>query len=159
MGEVGPKAHRPRHGGRSVTPDSGRNGDGLATDRNLDGPRPRRTETRRALLDPGNGNTHIPGYVLARMGLGGTAKKIQRVAEKAEQTYEKLTELRKEVDDTQEMVSDTATRVQRLENEMAEQRAVLDAIAEEVGVDREDVSTDVHIAEAEQDESAPADEE
>lgn len=93
------------------------------------------------------------------MGLGGTAKKIQRVAEKAEQTYEKLTELRKEVDDTQEMVSDTATRVQRLENEMAEQRAVLDAIAEEVGVDREDVSTDVHIAEAEQDESTPDDEE
>lgn len=93
------------------------------------------------------------------MGLGGTAKKIQTVAEKAEQTYEKLTELRAEVDDTQEMVSDTATRVQRLENEMAEQRAVLDAIAEEVGVDREDVSTDIHIAEAELDEPASSDDE
>lgn len=83
------------------------------------------------------------------MGLGGTAKKIQLLAEKAEQMYEKLNELRTEVERTQDTVNGTAERVQRLEVEMAEQRAVLDAVAEEIGVDLETVSTDAHIQEAE----------
>ncbi|CDK38815.1 uncharacterized protein BN903_109 [Halorubrum sp. AJ67] len=45
---------------------------------------------------------------------------------------------------------DTSERVKTLENEMAEQRAVLDAVAEEVGVDLERVSTEAHIADAEE---------
>ncbi|MFW6317805.1 MAG: DUF5798 family protein [Halorubrum sp.] len=83
------------------------------------------------------------------MGFGDTAKKIQTLADKAERTYQKINELRAEVEETQTTVLDTSERVQRLENEMAEQRAVLDAVASEVGVDLESVSTEAHITEAE----------
>jgi len=84
------------------------------------------------------------------MGFGDTAKKIQTLADKAERTYQKINELRSEVEETQTTVLDTSKRVQRLENEMAEQRAVLDAVAEEVGVDLESVSTEAHITDAEE---------
>ncbi len=83
------------------------------------------------------------------MGFGDTAKRIQTLADKAEQTYQKLNELRDEVEDTQTTVKDTAERISRLENEMAEQRAVLNAVAEEVGVDLDAVSTQAHIVDAE----------
>lgn len=83
------------------------------------------------------------------MGFGDTAKRIQSLADKAEQTYQKLNELRDEVEDTQTTVKDTAERVRGLENEMAEQRAVLDAVAREVGVDLDSVSAEAHITEAE----------
>ncbi|TKX58974.1 hypothetical protein EXE44_05360 [Halorubrum sp. SS7] len=84
------------------------------------------------------------------MGFGDTAKKIQTLADRAERTYKKISELRDEVDETQETVKDTAERVKTLENEMAEQRAVLDAVAEEVGVDLARVSTEAHITDAEE---------
>ncbi|SNR62532.1 DUF5798 family protein [Halorubrum vacuolatum] len=83
------------------------------------------------------------------MGFGDTAKRIQTLADKAEQTYQKLNELRDEVQHTQTTVTDTAERVGRLENELAEQRAILNAIAEEVGVDLEATSAEAHISEAE----------
>jgi chromosome segregation ATPase len=84
------------------------------------------------------------------MGFGDTAKKIQTLADRAERTYKKISELRDEVDETQETVKDTAERVKTLENEMAEQRAVLDAVAEEVGVDLDRASTEAHITDAEE---------
>ena len=90
------------------------------------------------------------------MGFGNTAKRIQTLADKAEQTYQRLNELRNEVQQTQTTVTDTAERVHALENEMAEQRAVLDAVAREVGVDLDSVSTEAHIAEAETDPDAAA---
>ena len=83
------------------------------------------------------------------MGFGDTAKKIQTLADRAERTYQKINELRDEVEETQTTVLDTSERVQLLENEMAEQRAVLDAVAREVGVDLDSVSTEAHITEAE----------
>ena len=91
------------------------------------------------------------------MGFGDTAKKIQTLADKAERTYQKINELRTEVEETQSTVLDTSERVQRLENEMAEQRAVLDAVAEEVGVDLESVSTEAHITDAEEAAAAAGD--
>jgi len=84
------------------------------------------------------------------MGFGDTAKKIQTLADKAERTYQKINELRSEVEETQTTVLDTSERIQKLENEMAEQRAVLDAVATEVGVDLESVSTEAHITDAEE---------
>jgi len=83
------------------------------------------------------------------MGFGDTAKKIQTLADKAERTYQKINELREEVETTQSTVVETSERVQLLENEMAEQRAVLGAVAREVGVDLESVSTEAHITDAE----------
>jgi uncharacterized protein YlxW (UPF0749 family) len=91
------------------------------------------------------------------MGFGDTAKKIQTLADKAERTYQKINELRSEVEETQTTVLDTSERVQRLENEMAEQRAVLDAVATEVGVDLESVSTEAHITDAEEAAAVEAD--
>ena len=109
---------------------------------------------RRYHLDPAtgtstNGKTQVSWMRVVGMGFGDTAKKIQTLADKAERTYQKINELRTEVEQTQKTVLDTSERVQALENEMAEQRAVLDAVAEEVGVDLDAVSTEAHIAEAE----------
>lgn len=83
------------------------------------------------------------------MGLGGTARKIQALAEKAEETYERLNELMREVKSTQATVDGTARRVERLEVELAEQRAVLEAVARELDVDLDAVSAEAHIKEAE----------
>jgi len=83
------------------------------------------------------------------MGLGGTARKIQALAEKAEETYERLNELMREVKSTQATVDGTARRVERLEVELAEQRALLEAVARELDVDLDAVSAEAHIQEAE----------
>lgn len=69
------------------------------------------------------------------MGLGSTAKKLQKVADLAEDVYAKLTALREEVDGTRETVEETARRTERLEAELAEQRALLDRLLEAEGVD------------------------
>lgn len=83
------------------------------------------------------------------MGLGGTARKIQALAEKAEETYDRLNELMREVKSTQATVDGTARRVERLEVELTEQRALLEAVARELDVDLEAVSAEAHITEAE----------
>ena len=85
------------------------------------------------------------------VGLGDTAKKIQTVADKAEKTYKRLEELREQVNQTRDTVNDTNERVSSLETELAEQRALVEAIAEESGVDVDAVLTEVVIQEAEPD--------
>jgi uncharacterized coiled-coil DUF342 family protein len=87
------------------------------------------------------------------VGLGSTAQKLQTVAEKAEQVYERLNKLRAEVEETQETVDEIQDRVLTVEEELAEQRAVLDAIAEEHGVDVDAVAAEAHITEAEGDDA------
>jgi hypothetical protein len=62
-----------------------------------------------------------------------------------------MNEVRDQVVETQETVSETRERSERLERELAEQRVVLDAIAEEHGIDVEALTADVHIDEAETD--------
>lgn len=83
------------------------------------------------------------------VGLGSTAQKLQTVAEKAEKVYERMNELREEVQETQEAVDETKERVGTVEEELAEQRAVLDAIAEEHEIDVDAVAAETHINEAE----------
>lgn len=83
------------------------------------------------------------------MGLGGTAKKIQTLADTAEKMYQRLNELREQVQATHESVTDTTDRVKHLENEMAEQRALLNAVARELDIDVETVSAEAHISDAE----------
>jgi methyl-accepting chemotaxis protein len=85
------------------------------------------------------------------VGLGDTAKKIQTVADRAEQTYKRLEELRQQVNETRETVNDTHERVSALETEMTEQRALLEALAAESGVDVDAVLTEAVIQEAEPD--------
>jgi uncharacterized coiled-coil DUF342 family protein len=73
------------------------------------------------------------------MGFGNTAKKLQKVAEMAEDVYAKLKELREEVNATRETVEETAERTTRLEAEIAEQRALIDRLLEANGLDPEAV--------------------
>lgn len=69
------------------------------------------------------------------MGLGGTAKKIQRMVEIGEEIYQKLNEVRAQLNDLTGTVEETGARVETLEAENAKQRALLEAIAEERGID------------------------
>jgi len=96
------------------------------------------------------------------MGLGSTTKKIQMLADTAKKMFHRLNEVREQVDTTQETVQDTGDRVQTLETEIVEQRAILEAIATELDIDLDAVSADAHILDAEaeagvDDESEPAD--
>lgn len=83
------------------------------------------------------------------VGLGNTTKKLQKIADTAEELFEKLNELRQQVAKTRERVDDTHAKVTDLEREQAEQRAMLEALAAEQGVDVDAVLTDAVIEEAE----------
>ena len=83
------------------------------------------------------------------MGLGSTTKKIQSIADTAEQMYQRLNDLRVQVESTQDTVQTTGEKVQTLESEIIEQRAILTAIAEEMDIDLDRVQADAHITEAE----------
>lgn len=69
------------------------------------------------------------------MGLGSTAKKIQTLADRAEQLYVKLKEVHERVLSVEGTVEDTQARVKELESELEHQRVVMEALAEERGVD------------------------
>ena len=80
------------------------------------------------------------------MGFGGTTQKLQKVASMAEDVYAKLNELR----DQMQAMRETVERVDR---RTAENRALLEALAAEEGVDVDAVLTETAIEEAENVES------
>ncbi|WP_276300866.1 DUF5798 family protein [Halorussus lipolyticus] len=80
------------------------------------------------------------------MGFGSTAKKVQKLADTAEKLYSKLNDLREQVAEMREKLDSTSERVERLERENAQQRALLEAIAEEQGIDTADIEADAAIA-------------
>ncbi|MGB9987850.1 DUF5798 family protein [Salarchaeum japonicum] len=69
------------------------------------------------------------------MGLGGTAKKVQKLADVADSLQARVKSIREDVEQTQETVIDTHERVEALEHEVARQGELLDAIATELDVD------------------------
>lgn len=71
------------------------------------------------------------------MVLGSATQKIQTIVELAEDQYEKVTELREELLETQESVQDIHDRIGVIEDELDEQREILEAIAS-----AHDISTD-----------------
>jgi peptidoglycan hydrolase CwlO-like protein len=83
------------------------------------------------------------------MGIGGTAKKLQKVAEMGEELYTRINDLRAQVSEMRETVTATHDRVDTLENEVAEQRAILEALAAREGIDVDAVVAEAHITEAE----------
>jgi septal ring factor EnvC (AmiA/AmiB activator) len=93
------------------------------------------------------------------MGLGSTAKKLQKVADMADDLYTKMTELKTQLQATQATVEATNDRVDALDRELAQQRALVEALAEERDIDVETVLTDAVIedAEADPDETDPDD--
>ncbi len=82
------------------------------------------------------------------MGFGSTAKKLQKVAEVADKLYERFERLREQVNDLADTVEETNERVADLEREVATQRAVLEALAEQDGVDVDAVVEDARVGDA-----------
>ncbi len=74
------------------------------------------------------------------MGLGSTAKKLQAVADTAEQLYEQLNELRDRVIGLEETAQTTRDRVETLEEQLNRQDAILEAIAADHDIDIEAVT-------------------
>lgn len=79
------------------------------------------------------------------MGFGDTAKKLQKVTSAAEDLYEKMNQLRGQVQSLREEVATTSEQVDEIEADLAEQRALLEALAENEGIDVETVVADAHI--------------
>lgn len=69
------------------------------------------------------------------MGLGSTAKKLQQTIDIAEDLYKKMNDLRERIGGLEETVADTNQSVASLEADVAEQRALVEALAEEQGLD------------------------
>lgn len=84
------------------------------------------------------------------MGFGSTAKKVQKMADTAEKLYAKLNELREQVNEMRGTVETMSDRVETLEAENAEQRALIEALAEEEGIDVDDVVADVEAPDVEE---------
>jgi len=83
------------------------------------------------------------------MGFGSTAKKLQQVADMAEDVYARLNQLREQVNETRKTVDETKDRVDQVDRELAEQRALIEALAEKQGVDIEAITAEVHVVDAE----------
>ncbi|MXR50216.1 hypothetical protein GRX03_01140 [Halovenus sp. WSH3] len=69
------------------------------------------------------------------MDIAGTKKKIQRVVKVGEETYKKINEVIEQVEQLQDDLAKTSEQVDHIEREQAEQRALLEALAEERGLD------------------------
>jgi len=83
------------------------------------------------------------------MGLGSTAKKLQQVTDMAEDVYARLNQLREQVTETRATVDETKSRVEEMDHELAEQRAILETLAEREGIDVDAVTAEVHVVDAE----------
>lgn len=77
------------------------------------------------------------------MGLGSTTKKIQLVAERAEQMYKQVGELREQIHELRDTVEATGDKVDKLEKRDQRQWLILQELAKEQGID-----VDVVLAEA-----------
>lgn len=77
------------------------------------------------------------------MGLGGTAKKLQKVANMAEDLYARLNDLREQLMGLRETVERTNTEVDHLRYEHEVTRALLERVAEQQGIDVDEVLENV----------------
>lgn len=73
------------------------------------------------------------------MGLGSTAKKLQKVADVADELYTKVNELKSQLESLRTTVEETNERVDALDDDLARQQALLEALAEQQGIDVDDI--------------------
>lgn len=85
------------------------------------------------------------------MGLGSTAKKVQKLGDLAEKLYAQLKDVRERVISLERQVEESNERVSALETDSEKQLVLLKAIAEEQGIDADQVLADAAIDEAETD--------
>jgi len=83
------------------------------------------------------------------MGLGSTTKKLQKVADMADDLYQRLNEQKEQLQELRDTVEETSDRVEGIDREQTEQRALLEAIAEEQGLDTDAILTEAVIEDAE----------
>jgi DNA anti-recombination protein RmuC len=94
------------------------------------------------------------------MDIGGTAKKIQKATKIAEESYKKMQAMTERMKDLQKDMETTSRQVDEMEYELAQQRALLEAVATEQGLDPESVLADADLPEPPQreDQNAEKDE-
>ena len=91
------------------------------------------------------------------MGLGSTTKKLQKVADIADDLYTRLNEQREQLQELRSTVEETSDRVEAIDREQTEQRALLEALAEEQGLDTDAILTEAVIEDAEATDGSAAD--
>jgi DNA anti-recombination protein RmuC len=79
------------------------------------------------------------------MDIAGTKKKIQRATKVAEESYKKMNEMLERMQGMEEDLQTTSDQVDYMEYELAEQRVLLKAIAEEQGLSVEEVLDDADL--------------
>ncbi|ADD06746.1 uncharacterized protein Nmag_3196 [Natrialba magadii ATCC 43099] len=93
------------------------------------------------------------------MGLGSTAKKIQGLSDRAEAMYKQVQQLQQRITNLEGEVDDTHDTVKRMDHQLAEQRQLLLAIADEHDIDGEQILADAAIDDADDLAAAEADDE
>ena len=93
------------------------------------------------------------------MDIAGTKKKIQRVVKVAEETYKKINQVIEQVEQLREDLEKTSEQVDHIEREQAEQRALLESLAEEQGLDVDAILEDVEYPERLQETEGEAEDE
>jgi DNA anti-recombination protein RmuC len=91
------------------------------------------------------------------MGLGGTAKKLQKVASMAEDLYGRMNDVVAQVQDLQSDLERTSDQVDDLERRIAEQRAIIEALADQQGIDVDEALASVGTADEPTADDAAAD--
>ncbi|MEF8822202.1 MAG: DUF5798 family protein [Halovenus sp.] len=81
------------------------------------------------------------------MDITGTKNKIQRVIKVAEESYKKINEVIEKIEKLQTDLATTSDQVDHIEMELAEQRALIERLAEEQGLDIEAILADVEYPE------------
>jgi TolA-binding protein len=92
------------------------------------------------------------------MGFGDTAKKLQKVASLAEDSYQRMNELREQLVQLRNEVESTSQQVDRMEHDLSEQRALLEALAEKQDIDVEAVIADANIEDVDVEDDSASDE-
>jgi uncharacterized coiled-coil DUF342 family protein len=88
------------------------------------------------------------------VGLGDTKKKIEKMISAAEELYEKMNQLRAEIDDLRAKVEKTSEQVDTMEHDLDEQRVLIERIAREQGIDVDEVLAEAVIEEVDAGNSA-----
>jgi len=83
------------------------------------------------------------------MGLGSTAKKLQKVSDMADDLYAKVNEQKEQLQELRKTVEETNEGVEDIDEELAQQRALLEAIADAQGLDTDAILTEAVIEDAE----------
>lgn len=83
------------------------------------------------------------------MPLGGATKKLQKLVDSAEELYKRVNDLREEIEALRETLQATSEAVERLEADLDQQQALVEALAHERGIDVDRVLAEAAIQEAE----------